>query len=97
MKKQFNIRLDQSDYDRLVQIAEANCRSMTGQIEYWIRNEKEMKPMKKAILRHDDVKGFILVDEEGSFVVAVDTGNNSDEVDWELIEKQANKFGYSLE
>ena len=53
--------------------------------------------MKKATLSHDDQKGFILIDEEENFIMQVEAGELEEEVNWELIEKQANELNYSLD
>jgi len=53
--------------------------------------------MKKCTLRHDDAKGFILVDEDDNFLATVDVGEDGEEVDWSFAEKQANKIGYTLD
>ena len=51
---------------------------------------------KQAILRHD-ARGFFLVDKEtDEFIMTVDAGTKEEEVDWELIEQQADEQGYSL-
>ena len=43
MKKQFNVRLDESYRKSLEMIAAAHCRSMAEQLAYWIKAEmKEM-------------------------------------------------------
>ncbi len=52
--------------------------------------------MKKATLNHDDVKGFILVDENQEFITKVNAGDNSEEPDWQEIEAQANALGYTI-
>ena len=58
---------------------------------------KEEKKMKTVILRHD-ARGFFLADKEtDEFIMMVDTGTKEEEVDWELIEKQANEEGYTME
>jgi len=56
----------------------------------------EVRKMKKVTLVHDDLKGFMLVDDVGDFVTTVDVGEEEDP-DWDLIEKQANKKGYTLD
>ena len=51
---------------------------------------------KEAILRHDG-RGFFLVDKESDeFIMTVDAGSKEEEVDWELIEQQADEQGYLL-
>jgi hypothetical protein len=50
----------------------------------------------QATLRHDDVKGFILIDADGKFIAKVDVGSQEDEVDWEMVEDQASILGYEL-
>lgn len=53
---------------------------------------------KKARLRHDDTKGFCLVDFlTGDYIAAAEVGDMEDDIDWEKVEQQANKMGYELE
>ena len=54
--------------------------------------------MKKAILRHDDQQGFILIDAETeSMICRVDAGSNPEDVNWNLVEQQANAQDYTIE
>ena len=51
---------------------------------------------KEVILRHD-ARGFFLIDKETEdFITLVDVGSKEEEVDWELIEQQADEQGYLL-
>ena len=51
---------------------------------------------KEVILRHD-ARGFFLVDKESEeFITKVDVGTKEEEVDWDLIEQQADEQGYLL-
>jgi hypothetical protein len=52
--------------------------------------------MKKCNLEHKEGYGFIIVDEEGAIIKQVDPGDIKEEIDWELVESQANICGYSL-
>ena len=62
-----------------------------------VEKMKEGKKMETTILRHD-ARGFFLVGKENDeFIMTVDAGAKDEEVDWELIEKQANENGYTLE
>jgi hypothetical protein len=53
--------------------------------------------MKKASLKHDDLKGFYLEGEDNFITYQIDLGENEEEPDWDLLERQANKLGYTLE
>ena len=49
----------------------------------------------KLHLMHD-ARGFYLADENNAFVLIVDVGNKPEEVDWDLIERQATEAGHEL-
>lgn len=51
---------------------------------------------KKATLKHDDEKGFILVDESGELIATAEVGDMDDDIDYELVEAQCEKLGYEL-
>lgn len=53
--------------------------------------------MKKATLKHDDIQGFILVDENENFIITVKVGDLEGDIDWNLVEKQANEKGFTLD
>ena len=52
--------------------------------------------MKKVFLRND-ARGFFFADAEtGEFLEKVNVGDLEEEVDWDLVEKQAEENGYEL-
>jgi len=96
-KKSRNFRLSDEIMRQLRVLA--GERSVTSYLETLVEKEyktMEVRKMKKVTLVHDDLKGFMLVDDVGDFVTTVDVGEEEDP-DWDLIEKQANKKGYTLD
>ena len=52
--------------------------------------------MKKCTLQHLDSKGFVLLDENNVIIDKVNTGEIEEDIDWNLVEEQANELGYTL-
>ena len=100
MKKapQTGMRVSTDTLAKIKTMAKADNRSATNYIENLVDREYKSQgglKMKRTNLRHDDEKGFILVDTDGKFITTVNAGEG-EEPDWELIEKQANTEGYTL-
>ena len=52
--------------------------------------------MKKCTLEHVESIGFVLLDEENVIIEKVNAGEIEDDINWNLVEEQANKLGYTL-
>jgi len=52
--------------------------------------------MKKCTLEHIESIGFVLIDAENNIIEKVDAGNNEEDINWVLVENQANELGYTL-
>jgi len=52
--------------------------------------------MKKCTLEHVEGKGFVLLDESNVIIENVDAGETEEDIDWNLVEEQANELGYTL-
>lgn len=66
--------------------------SFRGKVDY---NEGVVK-MKKCTLEHVETKGFVLLDEENLIIDKVNAGDNEEDINWILVEQQANELGYTL-
>lgn len=99
--KFLNVRVSEDTLTKLKELAAADNRSQGNWIETIVNERyeklKEETKMKKATLKHDDQEGFCIVGEDGFISYKIDTGTNPDEPDWDLIERQANKMGYTLD
>jgi len=51
--------------------------------------------MDPCTLQHNGQE-FMIIDADGNYISPVDPGSIDGDIDWDLVEEQANKLGYTL-